>query len=152
MSQQHQVHLTAAERQELRSFIAAGVASARSLQRARILLKADRAVPGPVWTDRAIAAALEVSSRTVARVRADWAEGGVSRATARKPPARRYSRRLDGAGEAQLVALACSPPPDGRTHWTMRLLADRLVHLEIVPSIAPETVRTTLKKTHSSRG
>jgi hypothetical protein len=152
MSQQHQVHLTAAERQALRAFIAAGSAPARALQRARILLKADRAAAGPAWTDQAIAEALEVSSRTVARVRAEWAAGGVRRAIARKPPARVYPRRLDGAGEAQLVALACSPPPDGHTHWTLRLLADRLVALEVVEHIAPETVRTTLKKTRSSRG
>jgi hypothetical protein len=146
------VRLTTTERTELRAFIGAGVASARAQQRARILLKADRAITGPVWTDRAIAEALEVSSRTVARVRADWASGGVERALTRKTPQRLYARRLDGAAEAQLIALACSPPPDGRVHWTARLLGDRLIQLGVVPSIAPETVRLTLKKTHSSRG
>jgi hypothetical protein len=152
MSQQHRVRLSSKERDELRAFIAAGVAPARAQQRARILLKADRATAGPVWSDVAIADALEVSSRTVARVRADWAVGGVSRALARKPPARVYPRRLDGDGEAQLVALACSPPPMGHIRWTVRLLADQLVQLAVVESIAPETVRLTLKKTRSSRG
>ena len=152
MSQQHMVRLTAEERAELHAFVAAGVAPARALQRARILLKADRAAGGRAWTDVAIAEALDVSSRTVARVRADWATGGVARALARKAPNRVYARRLDGAAEAQLIALACSPPPAGHVHWTVRLLADRLVELKVVPAIAPETVRLTLKKTRSSRG
>ena len=146
MSQQHMVRLTTEERAELRVFIATGVASAHTLQRARILLKADRAAGGRAWTDVAIAEALDVSSRTVARVRADWATGGVTRALARKASTRVYARRLDGAGEAQLIALACSPPPDGHVHWTARLLADRLVQLEVVSAIAAETVRLTLKK------
>jgi hypothetical protein len=152
MSQQHMVRLTPEERGELHAYIANGVASAHALQRARILLKADRAVGGRAWSDVAIAEALEVSSRTVARTRADWADGGVARALRRKPTRRIYPRRLDGAGEAQLIALACSPPPDGHAHWTHHLLGDRLVQLGVVPSIADETVRLTLKKTSSSRG
>lgn len=136
MRQQHVVRLSREERQKLSGFIAAGVAPARAQTRARILLKAERAAAGPAWTDPAIAAALDVSSRTVPR----------------QAPRRVYACRLDGAAEAQLIALACSLPPDGRSHWPRRLLADRLVALEVVDHSAPETVRTTLKKTCSSRG
>lgn len=146
MSQQHVIRLTPAERAELQQLIRAGVAPARQLTRARIVLKADRARGGRHWTDGAIAEALEVSSRTVARVRADFAAGRLARAIPRQKPRRDYLRRLDGAGEAHLIALACSPPPTGRSHWTLQLLADRLVELEVVESIAPETVRQVLKK------
>ena len=152
MSQQHVVTLTAAEREELRALISAGSAPARAQTRARILLKAERTTHDRHWTDAAIAEALEVSSRTVARTRADFAAGGLARAVSRQKPQREYRRRLDAAAEAQLVALACSPPPEGRTRWTVRLLADRLVALAVVDAIAPETVRLTLKKTNSSRG
>jgi len=152
MSQQPMVRLTPEERAALRTFIAAGVAPARALQRARILLKADRAAGGRAGTDVAIAEALEVSSRTVARVRADWADSGGARALARKPSTRVYRRRRDGAGAAQVIALAGRPPPDGHVHWAAHLLADRLVQLEVVSSSAAETVRVTRKKTNASRG
>lgn len=149
---QHIVKLTPAERAELRQLIAAGIAPARTQARARILLKADASVTGPRWTDAAIATALEVSARTVARVRATFASEGLSAALQRRPRSATTPRKLDAAAEAQLVALACSTPPAGRARWTLRLLAGRLVELEIVEAIAPETVRQTLKKTSLSRG
>lgn len=152
MSQQHRVRLTPAERTDLQALIRAGRAPARDLTHARILLKADRTTHGRHWTDGQIAEALEVSSRTVARVRAAFCAGGLPRAVPRQAPRRVYARTLDGAAEAQLIALACSPPPAGLARWTIRLLADRLVELQIVAHIAPETVRTTLKKTRSNRG
>jgi hypothetical protein len=151
-AQQHQVRLTAPQRTDLRRLIGSGTAPARQLARARILLKADRADDGPALSDRQVAAAVEVSARTVARVRAQFASGGLERALERQPPRRVYARRLDGAGEARLIALACSAPPAGRAHWTLTLLADRLVALEVVDHICPETVRLALKKTRSSRG
>jgi hypothetical protein len=149
---QHVVTLTAAERTELTHLIHRGVAPARQLTRARILLLADTGHAGARLTDAQIAAALLTSPRTVARARAAFATGDLTQAVARKPPARVYARRLDGAGEAQLIALACSPPPPGRARWTLQLLADQLVALATVPAIAPNTVRATLKKTRSSRG
>ena len=152
MNKQHVVALTADERARLRALVAAGVAPARQLARARVLLKVDAGRDGPRWTDAEAAAAVEVAPRTVARVRAEWALGGVDGVLTRKPPARVYARKLDGAAEATLVAVACSPRPDGRERWSVRLLADRLVVLGVVGSIAPETVRQTLKKTSSSRG
>lgn len=150
--QQHVVHLTSIERAELSALIAAGTAPARTQGHARILLKADGGSGGPRWTDARIAEAVEVSARTVARVRARFAQGGLAAALARKPPARRYRRKLDDAQEARLVAIACTEPPAGRVRWSLRLLSQRLVELEVVDGISPETVRAALKKTNSSRG
>lgn len=151
MSQQHVVRLAAEERAELRRLVSSGHAPARQLARARILLKADRAGNGPALSDRQVAAAVEVSARTVARVRAAFASGGVA-AIARQPPRRLYARKLDGAAEAKLIALACSAPPAGFARWSLRLLANGLVEAEVVEGIAPNTVRAVLKKTCSSRG
>lgn len=145
------VCLTETERAVLTDLIAAGVAAARTLTHARILLKADVGPDGPAWTDARIAEALEVSVRTIERVRETLVRDGFDAALVRRrPPAR--PRKLDGAAEARLIAAACSAPPDGRARWTMRLLADRLVELAVVESICPETVRLTLKKTCSSPG
>jgi hypothetical protein len=132
--------------------IGRGVAPASSLTHARILLKANQGEAGPGWTDAAIAVAVEVNPATVARIRQRYVTAGLEAALHRKPPAREYHRRLDGQQEAHLVALACSPPPEGRKRWTLRLLADRLVELEVVESVSYETVRQTLKQTGSSRG
>ena len=142
------VTLTAEERQALHDLIAAGKAAAQKLAHARILLKADAADGGPAWPDWQIADALEVSTDTVERVRQRFVEQGLEAALVRKVQAR-PSRRptLDGRAEARLIALACSTPPDGRAVWTMQLLADKLVELEVVDSISDETVRLALKKT-----
>ena len=142
------VTLEAEERQQLQDLIAAGKAAARKLAHARILLKADAAEDGPAWPDGRIAEALEVSTATVERVRQRLVEQGLEAALDRKPrerPAREI--KLDGRAEARLIALACSPPPLGRAVWTMQLLADKLVELEVVDSISDETVRLALKKT-----
>jgi Homeodomain-like domain len=119
---------------------------------ARILLKANQGEVGPGWTDRVIADALEVHPATVARVRQHCATAGLDAALYRKTPEREYRRRLDGAQEAHLAALACSAPPQGHKRWTLRLLADRLVELDLVESVSYETVRQALKQTASSRG
>jgi hypothetical protein len=142
------VTLTAEERQDLLALIAAGKAAAGKLAHARILLKADAADGGPAWPDGRIAEALEVSCATVERVRQRFVEQGLEAALVRKPQERPSRQRtLDGRAEARLIALACSTPPDGRRGWTMRLLADKLVELEVVPTISDETVRRALKKT-----
>ena len=144
----YKVTLEAEERQHLHDLIAAGKAASRKLAHARILLKADAADGGPAWPDRQIADALEVSTATIERVRQRFVEQGLEAALVRKPQAR-PSRQpaLDGRAEARLIALACSPPPLGRAVWTMQLLADKLVELEVVDSISDETVRLALKKT-----
>ena len=149
----YKVTLDAQERQDLHDLIAAGQAAARQLTHARILLKADAAEGGPAWPDHQIADALEVSVATVERVRQRFVEEGLDAALDRKRRERRAREvKLDGRAEARLIALACSAPPEGRAVWTMRLLADKLVELEVVDSISDETVRLALKKTRSSPG
>jgi transposase len=142
------VTLTPDERERLTCMISAGKASALSLIRARILLKADQSEGGPAWEDARIAEALDVGPRTVERVRQRFVERGLDAALARKPQDRPSVRRkLDGRAEARLIALACSAPPEGRVVWTLKLLAGRLVELEVVESVSYETVRQVLKKT-----
>jgi transposase len=148
----YKVTLTADERQSLHALVSAGKAAALKLTHARILLKADAAPGGPAWTDARIAEAIEVNRTTVEQVRQRFVEQGLEAALVRKKQARpSRERKLDGAGEARLIALACSEPPLGRAAWTLRLLADRLVELEVVDTISTETVRQALKKTNSSR-
>jgi transposase len=147
------VTLTNEERAELQGLLAGGKASALKQAHARILLKADAAEGGPTWSDSRIAEAVEVGTATVERVRKRFVEQGLDAAVDRKHrerPAREI--KLDGRAEAQLIALACSAPPEGRATWTMQLLADKLVELEVVGSISDETVRLALKKTRSSPG
>ena len=146
------VTLTADERRSLLDLIAAGKAAAKRLAHARILLKADAAEGGPAWPDHRIADALEVSTATVERTRQRFVERGLEAALARKPQDRPSRQRtLDGRAESELIAVACSAPPDGRKEWTMQMLADRLVELQVVPRVSDETVRRCLKKTRSSR-
>ena len=146
------VYLTEAERAHLRTLISAGEASARRLTHARILLKANQGEGGPGWSDAVIAQALDIHSDTVAHVRRAYVDAGLEAALVRKSPDRVYTRTLDGAAEAHLVAVACSSPPTGRERWTLRLLADELVRLEVVDAVSYETVRRTLKQTISSLG
>lgn len=146
------VELTEQERARLRTLIGQGRAPARMLTHARILLKANQGEGGPGETDTAIAGAVEVHPATVARVRRAFVDGGLAAALHRKTPAREYGRTFDGEAEAQLVALACSAPPEGRERWTLRLLADALVRLEVVETVSHETVRRTLQQTRSSPG
>ena len=118
------VYLTEAERARLRTLIGGGEAPARLLAHARILLKANQGEGGPGWSDAAIAGALEIHPDTVARVRRAYVGAGLSAALQRKAPARVYARKLDGAAETRLIAVAGSSPPEGRENWTLRLLAD----------------------------
>jgi hypothetical protein len=149
--QTYGVKLSVAQRQELTGLVHSGVAPARKLMHARILLKADQR--DEAWEDQAIAEALEVSSATVGRVRKRFAQAGLADALAhRSQPPRPEKKCLDGAGEAHLVTLACSTPPTGQDHWTMELLADQMVRLRYAGAVSRETVRRTLKKTRSSRG
>jgi len=141
------VRLTDEERTDLENLIHTGKhRAAATLIHARILLKADVGTGGPGWDDDRMVEAIECSASTVYRVRQAFVEVGMTAALFRKKPTGRLYRKLDGEQEAQRIALACSTPPAGRTHWMMRLLADRLVELQVVESISPECVRTTLKK------
>src|SRR6266849_917851 len=152
MQKRYPVTLTDTERDLLKHLIAAGTESARKLTHARILLKADQGPDGPGWVDQAIAEAVEVSQPTIARVRKQYVEQGLEAALNRRPPTRAYVRKLDGVQEAKLLAVACGKPPTGQARWSLRLLADQLVDLEIVEDvISYQTARRMLKKTRSSR-
>ena len=146
------VCLSESERTGLTALIGSGTAPARTQTHARILLKADAGPGGPAWPDARIAAAVEVAERTVARVRARWADRGLDDALHRRRPRREYRRKLDGRAEAHLTALACAVTPTGRRVWSLRRLAAKLVEAEVVESVSVETVRAVLKKTTSSRG
>ncbi|HET8670323.1 MAG TPA: IS630 family transposase [Candidatus Saccharimonadales bacterium] len=139
----YKVTLSGEERQSLEHLISRGKGAARKLLHARILLKADEAAG---WSDEQISEALEVSLSTIGRVRERFVEEGLVAALERKAPKRVYQRRLDGVQEAHLVALVCSPPPEERGRWTLKLLAEKLVELGYVESVGRETVRQTLKK------
>jgi len=151
MRKNYIVVLSVEERDRLEKLISTGRTSSKRQIQARILLKSDTSAAGPGWSDEQISEALETSVSTIARVRKRSVEQGLA-AVLDRPVVRRPSRRrLDGEQEARLLAVACGPPPEGRARWTLRLLADKMVELEVVESISHETVRRTLKKTRSSR-
>ncbi len=146
------VKLSLEEREQLNALICGGKHAARKLTRARILLKADVGEAGEGWSDSQIAAALGTGLTTVARIRQQLVEEGfASVLTPKRSPASARQRIFDGAGEAKLTALACSEPPKGRARWTLRLLEDKVVELNIVARVSDNTIGRTLKKTNSSR-
>jgi transposase len=142
----YSVRLKEEEREELSQYLRRGKSSARSLTRARILILADEG-----RLDVEIAKALKVSTSTANRIRKRYCEGGLEFALHEKPR-KGAPPKVDGRVEAQLTLLACSEPPEGRSKWTLRLLADKLVELEVVDSISHMTVQRLLKKTRSNRG
>lgn len=152
MRKKYIITLTEEERQMLGEMISRGKAAARKLTHARILLKADQSKEGPGWEDAAIAQGLDVGTATVERVRKRFVEEGLEAALDRRQPRRQYQHKLDGDGEAHLIALACSEAPEGRSRWTLRLLAERMVALQYVEKLSKDTVRRTLKKTNLSLG
>ncbi len=139
------------QREALRRIVRSGTHPAALLRRAHLLLKTD--ADGPeAWGDQRVAEALSTTRNTVLRVRQPFAAQGLDATLHRKKPTGRQYRKLDGKQEAALVAIACSRAPEGRSRWTMKLMADKLVELEVVESIDPATVCRTLKKTGSSLG
>lgn len=140
------VKLTEEEREFLKNLINTGRVSARKLVHARILLAADINEENPGKTDEEIAKILHISSRNVQRIRQRFVEEGIESALERKKHCCTKPRKLDGNQEAILIAKCCGEPPEGRSRWTLRLLADSLIQEEVVSSIAPETVRQVLKK------
>ena len=145
------VRLTGDQRQTLIRLVRTGTHPAAQVRRAQILLKVDADGPDG-WSDQQIGKTLGCSFMTVRRVRQQFATEGLDATLYRKRPTGRQYRKLDGRQEARLVAIACSSAPQGRSRWTMTLLADRLVELSVVDSIDPATVWRTLKKTRSSHG
>lgn len=140
----YRVTLTKEERETLFSMVNIGKGKARRLRRARILLMADE--NNGAWSDAEIAEALGAHTNTVGRIRKACVEQGIEAALLHSRPYRSRPKVLDGAAEARLIQLACSEAPDGHENWTMQMLADKLIELEIVETISDETVRTTLKK------
>ena len=146
------VSLSDIERELLNALISKGKHPARTVLRARILLKADAADSGQAWSDSKIAQALDTSVDTVARTRQQMVEEGFEAVLARKhSPNSARPRIFDGAGEAKLIALACSKPPEGRAKWTLQLLEEKVVELQIVERASDNTIGRTLKKMRSSR-
>lgn len=146
MPVKYTVNLTQEEHQQLIDLTKKGKTSARVVKRAQILLLAAQG-----YQDETIAGMLMVGESTVHRTRQRYVEEGVELALSERPRKGR-EKKLTPEAEAFLIATACSDPPSGRESWTMQLLADKLVSLEIIDSISDETVRTTLKKTSSNRG
>ena len=136
----------------MEDLVRVGKASARTLTHARVVLKADEGPGGPAWQDDRIMDALDVRRSTVERVRTRCVEGGLDAALRPRPSATPRLRKLDGAQQAQLIAVACRPAPRGRKRWTRRLLADKVVELQVVDVGSHATVRRTLKNTSSSPG
>ena len=152
MNRKYVVQLDDKQRERLEKLISSGTAAARTITHARVLLKSDSSEGGPKWSYADICKALDVSEMAVTHVRRAFVQQGLDAALTRKKPDRIYERRLDGEAEAHLIALACAEPPDGRDHWALRLLAEKMVKLEYVDAVSHETVRQALKKTNLSRG
>lgn len=151
MAKRYRVTLEPQEREELMALLARGKADVRRLKHAQILLKADEAESGPAWSDARIAEAVGCGTATVERVRRRFVEEGLELALSPyRTPRREYRPKLDGEQEARLVTLACSTPPEGHARWSLRLLADALVELDVVDAVSHETVRQTLKKMNFS--
>jgi hypothetical protein len=147
MNKRYRVRLTADERAELVQLLARGKADIRKLRHARMLMKADESDEGPGWPDARLAEAVDVGVATIARVRRGLLEEGLASALRPHRGGKRlYTRKLDSAAEAHLLALACSPPPEGRGRWTLPLLARRMVERADVDRLSHEAVRRTLKK------
>ncbi len=154
-AKQHIILLRAEERHALEQLSRNNRSSVREKTRARLLLGSDTGLPadqGGSQSDLALAARFKVNPLTVANVRRRAHERGAVASLVRGQQTKRKARRLDGAAEAQLIALTCSAPPQGCASWSLRLIRERLLELEIVESIGLETIRQTLKKTPSNRG
>ena len=153
MQKQYIVTLTPDEREQLGSLTTKGNGKVRTIKHANILLKADQSDTGPSWSDTQIATAFNAGRATIERLRKRFVEEGLEIALSPKKESHyRPQRKLDGHQEARLVTLVCGEPPDGYSQWSLRLLADKLVELEIVDTICYETVRQTLKKTKLNLG
>lgn len=153
MQKHYIVTLTPEEREQLEIITTKGNNKARTIKHANMLLKADQGDNRPSWSDTEIATAFNAGRATIERLRKRFVEEGLESALKPiKESNNRAPRKLDGYQEAQLVTLACSKPPEGHCQWTLRLLADKLIELEVVDTISYETVRRTLKKTKLNLG
>jgi len=146
MNQKYLIKLTAEERQQLEHLLSSGIAPARTLTHAHILLKSDSGEGGTNWPYNQVCEAYNVAPLTVANVRKRYIQEGLAAALQRKKPEREYEHCLDGDAEAHLIALVCGKPPEGKDRWTLRLLQKRMIELTYTDTVSHETIRTTLKK------
>lgn len=149
----YSVRLSLQQRKSVEQVVRSGIAPARKIMHAQILLKADKGKQGPAWSDQQIRDAIGVGESVIRRVRKRFVEQGLEDAlNRRQQPARPEKQKLDGKQEAHMIALMCTQQPEGQERWTLRALADRLVEVELVESVSHETVRSVLKKMPSNRG
>ena len=149
MNTKYRVELNEEQRQHLEKITSSGIYPVRQIKHAQILLKSDQKEH---WSYEQISKAFDITAVTIAKVRRTFVQDGLEAALQRKKPDREYEHALDGEAEAYLIALACSEPPSGREHWSLRLLQNRFVKLGYADSISHETIRRVLKKTNSSPG
>ena len=149
MNTKYRVELNEEQRQYLEKITSSGIYPVRQIKHAQILLKSDQKEN---WSYEQISKAFDITAVTIAKVRRTFVLDGLEAALRRKKPDREYDHALDGEAEAHLIALACSEPPAGREHWSLRLLQNRFVKLGYTDSISHETIRRVLKKTNSSLG
>ena len=149
MNKKYKVELNEEQKLNLEKITSSGTYPARQIKRAQILLKSDTKVS---WSYEQISDAFDVSEVTIAKVRKTFVEHGLEAALHRKKPDREYEHALDGEAEAHLIALACSEPPTGREHWSLRLLQNRFVKLGYADTISHETIRRALKKKNLNLG
>jgi transposase len=147
-SKKYIVDLTPSERSELSKITNKGKTAAYKINHARILLKADINQEGGGWTDSKISESLNIGHATIERVRKRFVEEGIESALNRREQKKRRQRIIDGEKEAYLIAIACSETPEGKSNWTLQMLADKMVELKVVEQISIETIRQSLKKTN----
>jgi len=152
MEKKYVVRLTNEERAELNKMLSNGNVAAKKHKLARVLLRADASLDGMKYTDEAIKDEVEISVKTITRIRKKFIDGGLEEVFRKKFTPRYSRRKLDGDGEAKLIAICCGEAPEGRASWTLQLLADKIVELNIVESISDDTIQRTLKKTNLSLG
>lgn len=152
MKKKYIIRLSEDERQTLTDLVRKGKVAAYKRTHAQILLAADEGVHGPGLPDKEVSERAGVHHRTVSKLRQRCVERGLDAALEREPRKRNRPRILDGDAEAQVVALMCSEPPAGQARWTLKLLGQRLVELDVVESVSHETIRQVLKKTPLNRG
>jgi transposase len=151
-SKKYMVDLTPSERSEVSKITNKGKTAAYKINHARILLKADINQEGGGWTDSKISESLNIGHATIERVRKRFVEEGIESALNRREQKKRRQRIIDGEKEAALIAIACSETPRGKSHWTLQMLADKMVELKVVEQVSIETIRQSLKKTNLNLG
>jgi transposase len=152
MRKKYIVKLTNKERNELNKIQANGNVAVKKYKQTQVLLLADESTEGSDYSDAEIADEVEISIKTIARIRQKFAAGGVKKVFEKKFTPRYSRRRFDGEGEAHLVAMCCNAPPEGHARWTLRLLKDKIVECGFMEEVAHETIRRTLKKTNLNLG